>query len=205
MSMFATTAETNYDGLSIPNLNPGKYENCNLVKVEFGKTTKGDGTSGKQIITFTFSTPEGMLHQHTEYESLPGEKDSEKKTANMLKRIGHIMSKFVPKERLTQQSATFADYGNWVVSTLTSVGYKDQKVDLLLTGNVYQGKATSNFTGYPPFIAKHGDTLQFDNNGLKANKEWQAFEDKKTARPDQDGGNPANGGVNTQASPPADF
>lgn len=202
MSMFKTSEETNYDGLSIPNLLPEKYENCTLSKVEFGRTTKGDGTQGKQIITFLFTTPDGTAHQHTEYEVLTTDTGWEKKASNMLKRVGHIMSKFVPKDRLSQDSATFEDYGKWVVATLSSVPFKDQKVDLLITGNVYQGKATSGFTGYPPFIAKHGDTLQFDNTSLKANETYYAHQSKKsgaTAAPDQEGA------VNTQQSPPADF
>lgn len=205
--MFGTSAEVNYDGISIPSLEPGKYENCTLDDVTFGKTTKGDGTEGKEIITFKFKTPEGMLHQKTEYAVTTADDKWESKIKNMQKRIGHIMSKFVPKDRLVQQSETFAAYGQWVVATLKSVAFKDVKVDILITGSVYQGKATSDFTGYPPFIAKAGDPLQFDNTGLDNNKKYYAFKAKQAgAAPDAEGGTPAAGGqYSTEAGPKADF
>jgi hypothetical protein len=208
MSMFATSSEQNYDGLSIASLPPSKYEKVKLSEVKFGQADKQDGAKGKWILTFLFKTPTGDMHQHTEWEIQPQDKDAEKKSGNMLKRVGHIMSKFISKDQLAQQSPTFVDYGNWVISKFANTpGYKEQEVDILVVGNVYNGVAKSQFPGYPPFIAIHGNPLQFDNNGVADNKAYYTFMEKKTgSAPDADGAaQPNSGGVDTSASPKADF
>lgn len=206
MSLFGTkAAEANYDGLSIPALDPAKYEKVKLTNVVFEKLKKQDGSEGKWAIKFFFTTPEGLVHQHTEYEIVPNVDDKwESKLKNEQIRIGHIMSKFIPKDQLSQESETYEAYGNWVVAKLNSVPYKEVELDMLVTGNVYGGKATSAFTGYPPFLAKHGESLQFDNNGMAANKAYYAFKEKQSgsATPDQES---TSGGVNTSQSPKADF
>lgn len=207
MSMFATKANENYDGLSIPNLDPAKYENCTLDKVEFTKTTKGDGTQGKEIITFTFATPDGLQHQHTEYAPDATNPDA-KKVANMIKRIGHILTKFLPKDQTEIPANTFAELGNQVVAKLDAIPNRNEiKVDILVAGNVYQGKATSGFTGYPPFIAKHGEALQFDKNTLASNKQYYDHRAKASGiRPDAENTIPTgNEGISTAQGPASDF
>lgn len=206
MSMFGTTAEENYDGLSIPSLAPGKYEGCTLEDIKAESLVKATGEIGKFAIKFFFKTADGSMHQHTEYELKADEKDAEKKSKNLTKRVGHIMSKFVPKDRLSQNSGSFVEYANWVVATLKSVQFKDVKVDILVVGNVWNGKATAGFSGYPPFIAVSGESLQFDTTATAANKAYEAHMAKQTgAQPDQESGASNPAGINNAPGPKPDF
>lgn len=201
MSTFGTTAENNYDGLVIPSLEPAKYENVVLKSVVAERLQKQDGSVGKFALKFNFETEDGKLHQHTEYELTPGEDKFESKWKNQTKRIGHIMSKYVDKSLLSQNANSWEEYANWVVRTLGSVQYPQMKMDILITGNVYNNKATSGFTGYPPFIAKHGDQLVFDNNGNSANKAYYLHMEKQNnSTPDTE-----QGPYNTQEGVKADF
>ena len=200
MSMFGTSATDNYDGLSIPSLPPAKYEGVILEDVKAEALKKADGTVGKFAIKFFFKTADGEIHQHTEYELTTQDNGWEKKLANMKKRIGHIMSKFMPKEELAQQSETFQAYANWVVSKIKATPYKEVLLDILIVGNVYQGKTKSEFTGYPPFLAKSGDPLQFDNNAIAANKAYYAHMAKQSGEglsPDGAQGGQANPGYSS--------
>lgn len=173
--MYNTSAGTNFDGLSIPSLLPNKYTNVKLIEVKQGKSTKKDGAEGKNIITFLFQTEDGQQHQHTEWDIDASDAKAADKAKNMTIRIGHILSKFLPKDRLVSNANSFLDYSNWVMSMINSVDYKNVPVDILVTGNVYQKKATSAFTGFPPFIAKHGEPLNFSNNQLLDNQKYYAF------------------------------
>lgn len=195
--MFNSNSQTNFDGLSIPSLLPGKYEDVRLIKVEAGTSTKKDESSGKRILTFLFQTKDGQQHQRTEWDT-----DDEKKANNMTIRVGHIMSKFLPKDRLTFSGSTFEEYSNWVVATLNSVDFKSQAVDILITGNVYNKKATADFTGFPPFIAKRGEPLNFANSSLVANKQYFDFVNSQAnPTPDSEGGS----GAGASDSVKADF
>lgn len=174
MTMFGTVAQDNYDGLNIPTLDPAKYEGVVLESVVCERLVKQTGEEGKWAIKFTFKTTDGQRHQHTEYELGTADgAEFAKKWANQQKRVGHIVSKFIAdKNALTNPNlATWDAYGTFVVGLLKQVpNYNTIPLDILVVGNVYKGKATSGFAGYPPFIANAGKPLDFDNNGKAANE-----------------------------------
>lgn len=196
--MFGTKANENYDGLQIATLEPGKYENMILDKVEFKNAEKKSGEQGKQILNFTFANESGDVHTHTEWELK--EEDGEKKISNFNIRIGHILSKFMPKEDAVVSGNTFEEIAQAVVAKLNNVPNRESiKVDILVTGNVYQGKAKSGFTGFPPFIAKHGEQLVFSSNALGDNKKYYAFKEKQNpTQPDGEATAPGNEGITTE-------
>lgn len=174
----------NLDGISIPSLAPGIYKDYELKEVKFDNTTKGDGTKGKQIITFLFDGPQGS-HQHTEYEVDPNDAKAESKGANLFKRVGHIMSKYVDKNLILSQKFTdFATLGNWVVNTLNPVK-TGVKVEIKVMGNVYNGEARAAFPGYPPFIARPGHA-EYKSLAMTANEnaENKKYHDHLNATPD---------------------
>lgn len=204
---YGAAAGTNYDGLSIASLPPGIYEGYELKEVKAERTTKSDGTQGKQIITFLFDGPKGP-HQHTEYEV--DDADATKKAskeANLFKRVAHIMTKYV--NRTVVDSATFNTFGElstWVVNTLTPA-IKGVKVNLKIMGNVYNGEARSAFAGYPPFIARPGAAdykpLFFSDRENAENNKY--FNHVNNATPDREQSTASSTSASTGAPVDTDF
>lgn len=179
---YGAKAGTNYEGLQIASLPPGIYKNYELTDVKADSATKSDGTTGKNIITFLFEGAEGPF-QHTEWEVLDTDTDAQKKADNMEERIGHILSKYVSKEILaTNASTSWTSYTAWIMQTL-GVSYKGVKVDFKIIGNVFKGKAKSDFPGYKGFIVKSGEPLSFSASEKASNDAWFKFND---ATPDKE-------------------
>lgn len=201
MSMFGAKATDNYDGFQIASLAPGIYKNYELKDVKKELTTKADGTNGKRILTFLFDGAEGPF-QHTEFDILPTDTGAEKKAENMVKRIGHILSKYISKDVIKANTAeTFEELCDWAMTSLGNA-YVGVKVDFKIVGNTYNNKNTSGFPGYLPFIVKAGEPISFDNNQQLANKKY--LETANAANtPDSEKTNQASPGA--QAGVEADF
>lgn len=185
--MYGQIEGNGYEGLSIASLEPGIYENVTLKEVKAERTTKGDGTEGKNILTFLFSTPKGE-HQHTEYEVDPTDAKADSKMKNLSKRVGHIMTKFVAEEVVKGITASsFQEYATKVAQILNPIAPSVKDLEIKIVGNVYNGKATSNFPGYVPFISRKSGAsykrLQFSANENSQNKEYTNF---SSASPDND-------------------
>lgn len=186
---FATTAETNYEGTSYPVLQPDIYDNATFLGAKYEKDAKKDnGEALDDRINFNFKTESGQPFTHSEIKP-----DTDEKETNMVKRVGHILSKFYPKEQLVQGNTTFDSYANWAVGMANNAVSKGQKVKFAVVGSVYtngQGVLTAR-TGFPrylPFMVKAGEDLSFDNNALTSNAEYAAF--KKPPTPDAAGAKP---------------
>lgn len=173
--MYGTTSEANFDGNSLPILPPGIYDNVKFVGVknEVG-LTKDDGTPLVDRVTFNFKTAEGQPFSHSELKQ-----DDAAKAGKVAIRVGHILSKFYTKEQLVQNNTTWEGYSAWVTQMGNAAVAKNQLVKLKISGSVYEGKAKSRFNGYPPFIAKAGEDLNWDNNDLKGNAEYAAHQNPR--------------------------
>lgn len=185
---YGASAGTNYDGLSIASLAPGIYENYELSEVKSERTTKADGTTGKQILTFLFDGPNGQ-HQHTEYEVDVTDAKRESKEANLFKRVAHIMTKYVTRQVVDAGNfSNFTDLANWVVATLAPQTFKGVKVSIKVLGNVYNGEARANFPGYPPFIARpgHAEYKQLFFSDRENAENGRYFNHVNNATPDQE-------------------
>lgn len=188
---YGAKAGTNYEGLQIASLPPGIYKNYELTDVKSDQATKQDGTQGKSILTFLFEGAEGPF-QHTEWEVDATDSKFEEKSDNQVKRVGHILSKFISKDIIDANNATdWASYKVWVMTALGSA-YKGVKVDFKVIGNVYQGKATSGFPNYLGFIVKAGEPINFSASEISANN---AYTKAISATPDSEGSSvPVQGG-----------
>lgn len=164
------------EGLSIASLPPGIYKEMVLKTVKAEKTTKNDGTQGKNIITFLFDGPQGA-HQHTEFEVSDTDPKADSKKANLSKRVSHIMTKFIPKTAIESvMHENFEGYAAWVAATLNPSVTANKKVEIKIIGSVYNGEARSNFPGYVPFVANPAQSeykpLSFSANEIKSNDEY---------------------------------
>lgn len=175
--MYATTNDDNFDGNALPILPPGIYDNAKFlgVKNEVG-LKKDDGTPLEDRVTFMFKTAEGQSFSHSELKQT-----DETKGKKLAIRVGHILSKFYEKAQLVQGNTTWESYSAWVTQMGNAAVPKNQLVKLKISGSVYEGKAKSRFSGYPPFIVKAGEELNFDNNDLKGNAE---YENHQAPKPD---------------------
>ncbi len=187
--MFGAKEGTNLEGFSIPSLPWGIYEGVELVEVKKENTTKKDGTSGKDILTFLFKTSDGRMHQHTEYGVAPDEAKAAEKAEQMSTRIGHILTKFIARETVNAiQGATFNEYAQNVINTLGEAHKGVKDLDLKIVGNVYQGEAKTQIPMFPPFIARKSrsdyKSLSFD---AYANNENAKYDKHFAAKPDADG------------------
>lgn len=201
--MYGQIEGNGYEGLSIASLEPGIYENVSLKEVKVEKTTKADGSEGKNILTFLFSTSKGD-HQHTEYEVDPTDIKAVSKMQNLSKRVGHIMTKFVSEEVVKGIIAnSFVEYATKVAQILNPVVNSVKDLEIKVVGNVYNGKATSGFPGYVPFISRKSSPsykrLQFTANENGQNKQYSDF---NNASPDND--NTSTATSTTSAGKPVD-
>jgi len=204
--MFGAKKGTNYEGLSIPSLEPGIHS-VELVEVKKEKTTKASGEEGRTILTFLYKTPEGLMHQQTEYDVLPTDKEPEKKADQMVARVGHIMTKFISRDIVDANSATdFNSYADWVVASLGSAykGIKD--LELKIVGNVYDGKASTQIPLFPPYLARKSATgykpLSFDAYQNKQNSTYNNF---MNAKPDTEHNNVTSSSTASGAPVDSDF
>jgi hypothetical protein len=185
---FGAKQGTNYEGLSIASLPPGIYKNVEIVNVELTKTTKSDGSEGKDILTILFRTPEGD-HQHTEFDIDPTDAKYDSKSDNLVKRGGHILTKFVSDEAVATNNATdFKSYAQWFINTLGQHFRGVKTLELKITGSVYNKEAKSAIPGYPPFIART-DHPKYKPLSFSAreNQDNQAYFKHVNAAPDPDG------------------
>lgn len=189
--MFEITAQDQIDSKQIPILPPGIYHNFELVSVKIEKAEKKDGTVGKNLLNFEFRGPNGETHLHSEWEITQTDNGWADKAKNMAKRIAHIMVKFLPVEKLVQNSPDWTSYAQWVIRTLGTF-YKGVKVDFKVIGNVYNDKASSGFPQYIGFIVKAGEPLSLSSGEIAKNQEYFNFlEAKRTAKPEEGTNAPA--------------
>lgn len=202
--MFGSKKEMDYDGIGAEaNAGPGIYlVSIKDIEYEPASTTE-DGKAIKARIKFHFnikgvidkvadvSSSEGSAHTHIEYEVRQDEPNSDSKAANLVKRVGHILSKFIPKEQLEQHSESFDDYAKWVMAKVAQKPYAGKNFKLMVTGSVWQRNANSRCPNYPPFIARENDKLAFDKNGIKGNAEYVAH--MRAAAGDQEAVNAVGG------------
>lgn len=188
---FATTADTNYEGNSLPVLGIGVYDNASLVGAKFETgLTKQDGTALDDRISIFLKTAEGQPFTYSEVRPKDAEKEDK-----MTIRVGHVLSKFYDKAtQLVQSNTTFEGYANWAVNLLNQAVPKNQKVKFVIIGSVYEGKARTGLPKYPPFIVKAGEDLGFDANALKSNAEYYAH----TAAPTPDATGTTTGAPSTK-------
>lgn len=173
------------DGESIkPTAMPDIYTGY-LRKVEKKAVDTKNGE--KEVLAFRFGTADGTEHEYWEWAPEAG--DDEKKVANLLARLKHIVKRYAPdlinKIESGQQEVVFTDWDglcSWVISNIDPLKDKVQ-VKFKVVGSVYKGKANCDFPKYPSFLANATDNFDFSNSERKSNAEYFAFKKNASGGP----------------------
>lgn len=122
----------------------GIHENIELKSVTYKVSDKGN-----QFLAFLFANPEGIELSFTEYE--PKDEDLVKfqsKTQNQIKRVHHLMTKFITKEEAELKANSFKEFAEAVIAKLSNkfVGVK-LRIKVIYGWNDY-----TTLPKYTPFI-----------------------------------------------------
>jgi len=149
-----TTIDSEARGLNF--LDIGIHENGELTGVEYKVSNEGN-----EYMVFTFSKDDKVL-THTEWK--PRDEDSEKlenKTKNQIKRVKHIITKFIPEEKYVLNVENFKQFCEETIRLLGEA-YKGKKVRLKV---VYSYNNYTSLPNYVPFIETMD--IPFDKSKLE--------------------------------------
>lgn len=175
--MFKTdNANINFEGQSLPQLEPEIYKEGTIVK--FAKGTKSARVDGEDVMTDTIdihlANATGAKHVAQEKEPTDPEK-----YGSFFEKMLHILSSFMSKEDLQKAAKAkiedFAGLQDFMTKAHEDYYKAGHKVDFKLEGNAYNGNA---FVRLPNFNAKYGVpfikasankeiSLKFSNSELK--------------------------------------
>lgn len=139
--MYNVNKNINSEGTSVNFLDVGIHENVELMSVEYKISPEKEN----EFMVFTFEK-DGKAVTHTEWK--PKDQDPEKlenKTANQIKRVKHIVTKFVPEEVYEFNATSFKDFCEKTISILGDK-YKGKKVRVKVIYNY------SNYTALPNYV-----------------------------------------------------
>lgn len=136
----------------------GIHSDVILEKVTY-ENVKKDGT-GKMVLAFHFKGSKGETFRHVEWPVESSDANAESKVVNMGKRIKHILTKFVPEEKVVIENVeTFEQYCNAII-TILGTSNVDKKVAIKL---LYDDKGNLGFPKYIGFIANDASALKVSN------------------------------------------
>jgi|TARA_Y100000310_G_C20679869_1_gene815278 hypothetical protein len=166
-------------------MEPGLHDDCEMTGV-----TKKVASNGRSYLEFTFINSTNEVLTHAEWDTdpervtaRPGESNDEavaRKVKNMLMRIKHIGTKFIPEDQFVIKAQSFDDLCSAVVTALTGKG-TGKKVRLKV---VYNYNDYSSLPNYCPFI----ESMSTTPSGLKINKNYDKMEKTSEAVAAEAGG-----------------
>jgi len=141
--MYDVTLEINSETTGVNFIDVGIHENVKLTNVEYKESTEGN-----KFMVFTFEK-EGKTLPHTEWE--PKDPDPVKlknKKANQMKRVKHIVTKFIPEEAYVFKAEDFKSFCENTIKLL------DDKFNnkLVRIKVVYSNNNYTSLPNYVPFI-----------------------------------------------------
>ena len=131
-------------------LDIGIHENVELTKVEYKVSQEGN-----EFMVFTFSKDNKIL-SHTEWK--PRDEDPEKlenKTKNQVKRVKHIVTKYIPDEKYVIKNADFKSFCEFTIQLLGNA-YIGKLVRLKV---IYSFNNYTSLPNYVPFIESMDVTI----------------------------------------------
>lgn len=148
--MYDLTVNIDSESTGISYVLPGINENLRLEKANGEYPIRyGVSKQNNEFVEFAFLNEEGQTFTHTEFA--PMDEDVEKrnkKTANQVKRIMHILTKIVPKESISFKAETFKEFVEKIIA-IVGDNYKGK----LFRGKVvYNDRNYTTFPNYVPFI-----------------------------------------------------
>ena len=158
----------------------GINDNCELTGI-----ARLQASNGGDYLQFTFKDGDNNELKHMEWDinpervtPKPGESVDEcvtRRVNQMLVRIKHIATKFIPENQFVVQGNDFAGLCDSVVMLLGPNTYTGKKVRLKV---VYNYKDYCSLPNFAPFI----ENMETDPTGLKINPRFDKMEkDSKTA------------------------
>ncbi|HKL13706.1 MAG TPA: hypothetical protein VJ907_08880 [Halanaerobiales bacterium] len=143
--MYNVNKEIKSEGNGLNYLDVGIHDDVEMTSVEFKQSDKGN-----KFLVFTFEKDKKVV-THTEWE--PKDQDPEKleeKTINQIKRVKHIVTKYIPEEQYEFNVSNFEEFCNKTIALLGSK-YQGKKVRIKI---VYNYSNYTTLPNYVPFIEK---------------------------------------------------
>jgi|10_taG_2_1085330.scaffolds.fasta_scaffold21927_2 hypothetical protein len=157
----------------------GINDNCELIGV-----SRLEASNKSDYLQFHFKDSDGNELKHVEWDidpervtPKPGESTDEcvqRRVNQMLVRIKHIATKFIPAEQFVVKSNDFAGLCDNIVMLLTPNTYTSKKVRLKV---VYNWKDYCSLPGFPPFV----ESMDVAASGLKINPNYDQMEKKSAS------------------------
>ena len=152
----------------------GINDNCELISV--GRYT---ASNGSDYLGFTFKDANGAELKQMEWDvdpsrvtPKPGESVDEcvtRRVNQMLVRVKHIATKFVPENQFIVQGNNFGELIDSVVKMLAPSTYAGKKVRLKV---VYSYNDYCSLPNFAPFV----ESMDTDPSGLKINPKYDKME-----------------------------
>jgi len=141
--MYDVNTSIDSEGSGANFLDVGIHDDVELIKVEF-KTS----SEGSEFMVFQFEK-DGKKLSHTEWK--PRDEDDERlenKTKNQIKRVKHIVTKFIPEDKYV---FSVTDFKSFCENTINLLGetYKGKKVRIKV---IYSFNNYTSLPRYVPFI-----------------------------------------------------
>ena len=147
--------------------------------VSFEGLTKKQDKNGKSYLSFAFKDSEGNELMHNEFEINPeyvtpkeGESKEDavsRRVNNMLIRVKHICTQFIPKENFVVSGTTYEEFCNNLINLMNNA---DTSADLRLKV-VLNYKDYSSLPNFTPFIENVGT---HPTTKLKINTKYDKME-----------------------------
>jgi hypothetical protein len=171
--------DINSEGSNVVIINGGEagiVENVNLNDIEIGESS-----SGSAFIKFTFQEEAGGKVYYFEYDINPSDETAESKTASQLKRLKHVVTKFLPEGTNLPKANTFPEMYAALKALLEANNYKNRALRIKL---VYNAKNFPAFPKYVPFLENM--EIPKDESRLKLKSLEEGGIDKLTKSRDDD-------------------
>jgi hypothetical protein len=150
--MYDLTVNIDSESTGISYILPGINENVRLGKANDEYPIRyGVSKNNTEFVEFSFLNEEGQTFTHTEFA--PTDEDDEKrnkKTANQIKRVRHILTKIVPEDSIKFKVETFKQFVEKVIE-IVGDNYKGK---LFRAKIVYNDRNYTTFPNYVPFMEK---------------------------------------------------
>lgn len=135
------TSDINSEVNNVSFMDVGIHENVELknVRSEISK-------NGNPFLAFDFEDSKGRTLSHTEWPITNNA--TPERIQNQMKRVRHIVVKFIPEEKYIFEAKDFTDFANKTVALL-GTAYKGKKVRIKV---VYNNNDFTDLPNYTPFI-----------------------------------------------------
>jgi hypothetical protein len=135
------TSDINSEVNKVSFMDVGIHENVELKNVR-SEVSK----NGNPFLAFDFEDSKGRTLSHTEWPITNNV--TAERVQNQMKRVRHIVVKFIPEEKYIFEAKDFTDFANKTVALLGEA-YKGKKVRVKV---VYNNNDFTDLPNYTPFI-----------------------------------------------------